>query len=163
MRMRTTVYWAIGGVIGVLIVAGLGALFLAPQGLGAYLSDNPEACNNCHVMNASYEGWFHAAHRRVAVCNDCHTPHEFPLKWATKVTKGMQHVYFYTTYQIPAQIRADPLTRQIVQANCVRCHFNTVSGQSGLLQGERFCFDCHRTVAHGERRSIAFGTLLERR
>lgn len=161
--MRTTIYWGIGGLVGVLIVAGIGWLLLNPQGLGAYLSDQPEACNNCHVMNPAYEGWFHAAHRRVAVCNDCHTPHAFPAKWSVKFLKGLQHVYFYTTYQIPPQIYADGLTRQIVQSNCVRCHFNTVAVQSGLMGGERLCFDCHRTVAHGERRSIAFGTLFERR
>src|SRR3990167_9787853 len=40
----------------------------------SYLTDDPRACANCHVMNDQYAGWVKAPHRSVAVCNDCHTP-----------------------------------------------------------------------------------------
>jgi cytochrome c nitrite reductase small subunit len=26
-----------------------------------YLGSNPTTCNNCHVMDAAYEGWYHGA------------------------------------------------------------------------------------------------------
>ena len=28
----------------------------------AYLGHAPATCNNCHVMDAQYENWYHAAH-----------------------------------------------------------------------------------------------------
>ena len=41
----------------------------------AYMTDDPRACANCHVMNEQYDGWIKSSHRSVAVCNDCHVPH----------------------------------------------------------------------------------------
>ena len=41
----------------------------------AYMTDDPQACANCHVMNEQYDGWIKSSHRSVAVCNDCHVPH----------------------------------------------------------------------------------------
>ncbi len=38
-----------------------------PQGLEACLIDRPEACNNCHVMNPTYERWFHTARGEMIV------------------------------------------------------------------------------------------------
>jgi cytochrome c nitrite reductase small subunit len=53
---------------------------------------------------------------------------------------------------IPVPIRAKPETRRIIQANCTRCHETTVAGVAdGQMDSGRFCFDCHRSVAHGER------------
>jgi cytochrome c nitrite reductase small subunit len=28
----------------------------------AYLGNNPSTCNNCHVMDSVYEGWYHGVH-----------------------------------------------------------------------------------------------------
>jgi cytochrome c nitrite reductase small subunit len=34
----------------------------------------------------------------------------------------------------------------------VRCHAETVSTMlEGPMEFDRYCFDCHRSVAHGER------------
>src|SRR5688572_17989710 len=60
---------AIGG------AAGLGAYtFMYAKG-ASYLTNNPAACANCHIMNDQYDGWIKSSHRSVAGCNDCHTPH----------------------------------------------------------------------------------------
>lgn len=54
--------------------AGVGAYpFTSARG-GSYLTNNPDACVNCHVMREQYDGWVKSSHRAVAVCNDCHTP-----------------------------------------------------------------------------------------
>ena len=37
----------------------------------SYITNDPAACANCHVMNDQYSGWLKASHRSVAVCNDC--------------------------------------------------------------------------------------------
>ena len=54
---------------------GLGAYTFAYARGWAYLTDDPRACTNCHVMNEQYDGWIKSSHRSVAVCNDCHVPH----------------------------------------------------------------------------------------
>ncbi|MDZ7608895.1 MAG: NapC/NirT family cytochrome c [Cyclobacteriaceae bacterium] len=41
----------------------------------SYLSDDPETCVNCHVMRPEFATWQHSSHKEVAVCNDCHVPH----------------------------------------------------------------------------------------
>ena len=40
----------------------------------SYMTDNAEACVNCHIMQDQFSGWVKSSHRAVAVCNNCHTP-----------------------------------------------------------------------------------------
>jgi cytochrome c nitrite reductase small subunit len=131
------------------VVLGVGAW---ATNFTAYLGSNPNTCNNCHVMDAVYEGWYHSAHRPFATCVDCHTPHALIPKYIVKAESGMNHVFHFTFGLIPEPLRAKPATDEMIQANCVRCHSQTVSmiadGQPGA---GRYCFECHRTVAHGER------------
>jgi cytochrome c nitrite reductase small subunit len=42
----------------------------------SYLSSDPAVCINCHIMQEQYDGWLHGSHHAVAVCNDCHLPHD---------------------------------------------------------------------------------------
>ncbi len=47
---------------------GLGTYtFLYAKGY-SYLTNNPEACANCHVMHP-YEAWLKSSHHSVASCN----------------------------------------------------------------------------------------------
>lgn len=140
------------------LIVGVAAL-LAVLGVGmyvtdftAYLGNNPSTCNNCHVMDAVYEGWYHAGHHTVAVCGDCHTPHALIPKYWVKATTGVRHVYMFSTGNIPTAIRALPATDEMIQENCIRCHADTVEGIIGGAQPfDRYCWDCHRTAAHGAR------------
>ncbi len=61
--------------VGVLIGLG-GATVRYAEGL-SYLSKDPEACANCHIMNPQYDSWQKASHHTAATCVDCHLPHEF--------------------------------------------------------------------------------------
>jgi cytochrome c nitrite reductase small subunit len=122
----------------------------------AYLGNNPTTCNNCHVMDAVYEGWYHGGHKSVATCNDCHTPHALIPKYYIKALSGYHHVTAFSFGHIPDAIRAKESSRKIIQENCVRCHETTVSeiGLSIMFDDDseqRYCFECHRSVAHGER------------
>jgi cytochrome c nitrite reductase small subunit len=117
-----------------------------------YLGNDPTACNNCHVMDAAYEGWYHAGHQQWAACNDCHTPHDLIPKYIVKAQSGFNHVSAFTIGHIPDAIRAKPASRRVIQANCIRCHEETVSAVGdGQMDAGRACFSCHRHVAHGER------------
>jgi cytochrome c nitrite reductase small subunit len=119
----------------------------------AYLGHDPATCNNCHVMDAQYENWAHAAHSRVAGCTDCHLPHQnLASYYIYKGYSGMKDVLSFTLKTYPAAIRATAQTDRILQANCIRCHAGTVDNiVAGAQPFERDCWDCHRAAAHGER------------
>jgi cytochrome c nitrite reductase small subunit len=146
-------------VVALLAVVGYG---LYMTDFTAYLGNNPSTCNNCHVMDAAYEGWYHGGHKAVAVCGDCHTPHAFIPKYIVKAQSGFRHVSAFLLGHIPDAIRAKETSREVVQENCIRCHEATIAlvNEGGLLMdsqlygetgSDRYCFDCHRSVAHGER------------
>lgn len=68
----------------------------------------------------------------------------------------MNHVTMFSLGNIPEPLRAKPETDRIIQADCLRCHAETVSQVAdGVMDpaktGDRYCFDCHRALAHGER------------
>ncbi len=138
--------------IGILALLAVTITGMYVTDFTAYLGDNPTTCNNCHVMDAAYEGWYHAGHARQTVCSECHTPEAFFPKYMVKARSGFQHVSAFLLGDIPPAIRARETSKEIVQANCERCHAATVAT---MLEAsgpqDRYCFDCHRNVAHGER------------
>jgi cytochrome c nitrite reductase small subunit len=137
------------GIVALIAVAGVG---MYVTGFTAYLGSDPATCNNCHVMDAVYENWYHGGHRQWAGCTDCHTPHDFVPKYLVKAESGMRHVSAFTLGEIPKAIRAKPASVKIIQANCIRCHAETVAEiGDGQMDAGRNCFECHRSVAHGER------------
>ena len=75
--------------IGIVLGTG-GFTFYYAEG-GSYLSNDPAACINCHIMNEHFSGWQQSAHHHVAVCNDCHAPHDLIGKYATKADAGFRH------------------------------------------------------------------------
>jgi len=138
--------------IGLVAFAAILGVLMYVSDFAVYLGNDPTACNNCHVMDAVYEGWFHAGHKQWATCNDCHTPHELVPKYFVKMTSGMNHVTMFTLNHIPNPLRAKESTKEIVQANCIYCHQETVANiADGQMDSDRYCFECHRSVAHGER------------
>lgn len=70
------------------LFAGVG-VFTFGYGKGAsYLSNNPQTCVNCHVMQDHFDAWQQSSHHHFAVCNDCHLPHDSIGKWITKADNG---------------------------------------------------------------------------
>lgn len=140
------------------LIVGLASLALV-IGIGMYVTDftvylgsNPQACNNCHVMDRQYEGWLHGTHGNNATCVDCHAPHAFIPKYIYKAQSGLNDVFHLTFGLIPDPLRAKESTLKITQENCIRCHEDTVSmvaiGEEG---SDVLCTHCHRSVMHGER------------
>lgn len=143
-------------IIGLAALAVVFAVGLWATDFTVYLGNDPTTCNNCHVMDAAYEGWYHAGHQSWATCIDCHTPHNIVLKYLYKAKSGANHVTMFSTGHIPEPLRAAEDTQRIVQANCIRCHEETVSEiNDGVMDpestGDRYCYECHRSVAHGPR------------
>lgn len=119
----------------------------------AYGGSAPETCANCHVMDSQYESWYHGAHANWAKCTDCHLPHDnFAVYYAEKGRQGMKDTYAFVTGSIPIAIRATDKTKEIAQSNCINCHKDTVEDTvMGAQPLERFCWDCHRDIAHTAR------------
>ena len=135
------------------VALGLGLYtFVYAKGY-SYLTDDPAACANCHVMNEQFAGWVKSSHRSVAVCNDCHVPRAFVGRYATKGQNGFWHSYYFTTQSFDEPIRATAKTRRIVEANCRRCHAPIVQAMgtpSRAASDEISCVRCHGSVGHAE-------------
>ena len=137
------------GAIALVVVAGT---LMYVSDFMVYMGNDPTTCNNCHVMDAVYEGWYHGSHKLWANCNDCHTPHDLIPKYFVKARSGFTHVSAFTLGEIPNAIRAKESSREIIQENCIRCHSETVLNVGdGQMDSERYCFECHRDVGHGQR------------
>jgi cytochrome c nitrite reductase small subunit len=135
---------AIGGAVG------LGAYtFLYAKGI-SYLTNNPAACANCHIMAEQYEGWMKSSHRSVAGCNDCHTPHNLVFKYLTKAQNGFWHSFRFTTGRFHEPIQINERNTKITEGACRHCHADIVQAIESTKQsrGKLSCITCHNTVGH---------------
>ncbi|MCA9989912.1 MAG: cytochrome c nitrite reductase small subunit [Ardenticatenaceae bacterium] len=131
-------------------IVGLGAFTFAYAEGGSYLSNDPAACVNCHIMREVYDGWNHGTHKAVATCNDCHTPHTFPAKYLVKGINGWNHSLAFTMGNFPEPIRITDQNRGIAQGNCLYCHGDLVSAISHEDGDDPTnCLTCHAGVGHG--------------
>lgn len=137
------------------IGAGAGTFtFVYGQGF-SYLSNDPKACNNCHIMREHYDGWQKASHHAHATCNDCHTPHELIPKYLSKAENGIWHSKGFTFQDFHEPIRIRAHNSQTLQHNCIDCHKDLVHdilGEEGHLANEWNCVHCHQNVGHGPSR-----------
>ena len=121
----------------------------------AYLSNDPEACTNCHIMQPQYDGWEKSPHHAVATCNDCHTPHNLVQKYISKARNGWNHSTAFTFQNFEEPIRIKPGNLEILNENCRSCHedlVNQITGHYGDEDEDLLCVNCHRSVGHGPTR-----------
>lgn len=127
----------------------------------SYLSDDPAACINCHVMNEHYDAWQRGPHHAVAHCNDCHVPHDSLLsKYMVKAEHGYRHSKGFTFQDFHEPIQLTAGSRAVVIENCVRCHdamtheirLSAGGGATPSASADLDCISCHSSVAHGPTR-----------
>ncbi|MBP8129527.1 MAG: cytochrome c nitrite reductase small subunit [Candidatus Hydrogenedentes bacterium] len=137
-------------VTGALMGVG-GYTFLYAKG-ASYLTNDPAACANCHIMRDHYDAWRKSSHHAVAVCNDCHTPHNFFGKYYTKARNGYHHSMAFTTGWFHEPIQITPVNKAITEEACRYCHQDIVEAMdSSLAHAEQVsCIACHRSVGHME-------------
>jgi cytochrome c nitrite reductase small subunit len=143
----------LGAALGVVLGIG-GYTFIYAKGY-SYLTNDPGACANCHVMNEQYSGWLKSSHRSVAVCNDCHTPSGVIGKYTTKASNGFWHSYYFTTNSFHEPIRITERNFRITEQACRKCHQEITSaidahaggGEPGSAEALS-CVRCHRNVGH---------------
>ena len=134
------------------IPAGLGGFtFVYARGL-SYLSTDPRACVNCHVMNEQYDAWLKSGHRHTATCVECHLPAHGLAKWVAKADHGFRHSMAFTLQNFKEPIEITARDRRVVQRNCVRCHEGLVAAvhmSPGPIRHELDCMHCHAGAGHG--------------
>lgn len=142
------------GAIVVALAAGAalgvgGYTFVYARG-ASYLTNDPTACVNCHVMREQFAGWIASSHRAVAVCNDCHTPPGLVPKYTTKALNGFWHSFAFTTGRFPEPIRITARNRAVTEAACRHCHAPVVAAidHVGAGRGPLACTRCHESVGH---------------
>ena len=155
-KTRKRPFAAVGGVVPVVLAVLLGLLggigaFTFGYGKGAsYLSNDPVGCANCHVMQGNFDSWQNSSHRHVAVCNDCHLPHNFVGKWITKADNGFFHSLAFTLENFHEPIQIKPRNRRVTQQACLDCHGELVHEMlPATSDGEMLlCIHCHSDVGH---------------
>lgn len=137
----------LGAAIG--LAAGIGAYTFVYAKGASYLTNDPRACANCHIMEPQYEGWLVSPHRSVAVCNDCHTPPGMVPKYATKASNGFWHSYAFTTGRFHEPIQIKERNRRVTEKACRKCHAAMVQAIEGHRRGQEVaCLRCHADAGH---------------
>lgn len=120
----------------------------------SYLSSDPTACTNCHVMQQAFDTWQKSSHHHVAVCNDCHLPHHPVGKYVVKADNGFFHSLAFTLddFHEPIQIKAR--NARVAQNSCLDCHRDAVDHMLPADPGGEApqCVHCHADVGHALRR-----------
>lgn len=117
----------------------------------SYLSNDPKACANCHIMQDYYDSWVKSSHHSAATCNDCHTPHQIVLKYMAKAKNGFNHSKAFTLQNFKEPIRITKSNLDDLQHNCMECHsgmISEISAHSDVKEGQARCTTCHRSTGH---------------
>jgi cytochrome c nitrite reductase small subunit len=152
--------WLVALCVAVGLCAGIGLFtFRYAEGL-SYFSRDPKACVNCHIMRSQYDSWQKSSHHTVALCIDCHLPHDFVGKYLAKAENGWRHSKEFTAQTFHEPISVQARGRAILQDNCVDCHRELThdiavgAADSDDPRGTLACVHCHAFVGHGDRAGL---------
>lgn len=161
--MLVTVVAALLGVT-VGAAAGVGGYVFVHADGASYLTDDPNACANCHVMRDHLDAWVKSSHHAVAVCNDCHAPRGLAGKVAVKAINGWNHSIAFLTGDFKHPFHITPMNRRVTGDACRSCHGDIVEaidhpwmrGGSGgppdaalpVAAEPIACVRCHANVGH---------------
>lgn len=108
-------------------------------------TDGPAFCGGCHAMSEA--AWTHSrsVHKQFD-CSECHLPADVVAKLPYKAQIGLHDIYVNTTSTVPDLIHTTPKMKDVIQANCRRCHIG--STMDVAMDVKPYCTDCHRTVPH---------------
>jgi len=124
-------------------VAGL--LIFGISSMTVSATDQADFCAKCHVM--SEQVWTHSQSIHAGLdCNQCHIPHNGVVdRLVFKAKAGITDIAanFGT---VPDRIRASSTMKNVIQDNCVRCHYESVRQVDMAVKP--YCTDCHRSVPH---------------
>ena len=144
-------YLTVAALLGA--ASGIGMVTFGYADGAANLTNRPEACANCHLMNEQLDAWVKSSHGRFATCNDCHAPHDLVGKYYCKARNGFFHSLAFTTGDFPDQIQMHEYNRRVVEDNCRYClsqlthQIEPIAAGSDRVESIS-CLHCHATVGH---------------
>lgn len=156
--------WKLPVLLAAGIFTGLAVFAFFVSNASSYVTNNPEACTNCHIMAPQYATWYHSSHREKTMCNDCHVPHNNVYnKYFFKAKDGVRHAAMFTLRLEPQVIFIKEASREVVHKNCIRCHDQLLTDSKLLsytkkIQSDRIarkCWECHRETPHGRVNSLS--------
>ncbi len=156
--------WKYPVIIMLAVAVGLIITIFKISNAASYMSDDPKACINCHIMTAEYASWLHGSHGRNTKCNDCHVPHDNIVReYYFHASDGLRHSFMFTFKLEPQVIKIHSAGQTVVQENCIRCHENLLNNVATakvtvdmVKHGKgKLCWDCHREVPHGRVHSLS--------
>ena len=144
--------WYLVPAILIGLVVGIGGYTFVYAKGASYMTNDPAACANCHVMNEQYDGWITSSHRAVAVCNDCHTPdgHRRQVRSPRPTTASGTRSAF-TTGLVSRAHPGHAAQQGVTEASCQKCHADDDRRDHDTThpKGEPLtCVRCHDSVGH---------------
>ncbi len=96
--------------------------------------------------------WVKSSHHGAAVCNDCHTPHDFAGKYFIKGLNGFNHSLAFTTGRFPQEIQITDRNRAVTEGACRYCHADIVQVIDREPRPDQAlsCIRCHAEVGHAD-------------
>ena len=114
-----------------------------------------EFCGSCHVMEEQVETFVHSSHKIAADCGDCHVPHELVYGAFDKAYTGTKDLIGVILDKDPFTIEAGTHSKNVIQANCVRCHQAFLNEVGNTMdENGKYCFDCHKNTPHARKPNI---------
>jgi cytochrome c nitrite reductase small subunit len=135
------------------LAAGIGIFTFGYAKGASYLTNDPAACANCHIMSEHFAAWQKGSHK-AATCNDCHTPHNLVGKYMVKAQNGFWHSFYFTTGRFPDPLRITERNRRVTEDACRYCHQPIVEAIAPALASSGHgdptvsCIRCHKYVGH---------------
>jgi cytochrome c nitrite reductase small subunit len=151
-RSRRTLFAGLAISLTIGVAAGLvGFTFVYAKGL-SYFRHEPEVCANCHVMQGHFDAWSRSSHHAVAVCVDCHMPHNFAAQMALKAYNGYRHTKAFTSGRYPDVLTITPINHAVTERQCRFCHQSIVQAIDAApgFHMKLECIRCHASVGHLE-------------
>lgn len=173
MRLTTFQRLSAAAALAIGLAAGLGVFTFGYAKGWSYLTNDPAACANCHIMSEHFDAWQKGSHK-AATCNDCHTPHNFVGKYVVKAQNGFWHSFYFTTGRYPDPLRITERNRRVTEDACRYCHqpivdaiepelassdklprnvahaglSTALAGKAGHDDATMSCIRCHKYVGH---------------
>lgn len=129
----------------------LGVVLTVSAAVAMTTTDKAMFCGGCHSMSEAALTHKQSVHAELA-CNECHAPHDILAKIPFKTKEGVRDIWATASKSIPDLIHPGEETKDVTQANCVRCHSATTGT---VMQSKTYCTDCHRHVPHSPKKPIS--------
>lgn len=128
----------------------LAGIIIALTAAASYqYTGSPGFCSLCHSLERVHSQWQLSKHKQFA-CIECHIPAgNIKDKIMYKIIAGTDDLVNEVLRNYPAYITLSSHGREIMNANCLRCHFSTVENTK-MVGASRNCSKCHRNLVHGK-------------